>query len=140
MFHWKDKHFTASIKVKKAVAVVTDKDGNIHRMTRDPNVRRDHWLSGDRVDPYVSWKADDKIRYELQDKEYVTTDDGLLIPRCNISNVRIEEGEEYEEGFDWTDKGMKHWSALAWMMFFLVGLFCLGIVGAIGLLIAEAIY
>lgn len=115
---------------------ILDKDNNIHTKTLQGGWRFGEDIVGNTTNPHaidLVYKADYII---LQHKEYIITDKGLRIPRCNIKNVSYEKINQEMVQPSRTFRGIPDWNSYDWFAF----TFMSGVLGFFSLLVFSAIY
>lgn len=136
MFHWKDIHHSETLAVQTYQALIVDKDNLVHSLTMEPTVTQ-HDLGGNRIPLRVAYSADSRIRIDLESNEYVKTDAGLLIPRCNIKHITIKQHDLIDITKSWVERGIPHWDSFDWFMAFLSPIFLSVMVLAIAGIISK---
>lgn len=101
-------------------ANIIDKDNQKHKITRLSELHySDFWLNG-APHGYTSNAKNSLINY-LERNEYVETDDGVFIPRCNIKSVTFSCFKTRTEGFIYENPGIRDWNSSEWFSVIFMG-------------------
>lgn len=114
---------------------ILDKDDNTHIRTI-----KDSWHVEFDKRAYRSNVDDWRAKYLLESKEYVQTDEKILIPRCNIKQITLKNvNERYEQP---TTKliGIRNWGFEEWFPFCAMSALCSSITTLLGYLIYDVIH
>ncbi len=127
-FTWSSRKIESEpLEISDTQILILDKDDQTHVCTIEGDW---NWWG---YEPYV---IDSLSRAEdyLEGREYLETDEGLKIPRCNIKNVKFKEVNQREVTPTYTLPGVKNWSGIDWfcvMCTVAFGAITVGCIGAV---------
>lgn len=127
-----EKSYGVKLRLSDCVVTIVDKDDSLHSFVVEGS-----WHLGymDRPRPYAH-KSKELARDIIESREYLKTDKGLHIPRCNIKHVTFSEVNEREVEPTYVSKGIKDWDRLDWF----AALFCTGVGGGVLFVLGLVVY
>lgn len=103
--HLRSGKVETTLSVTDAVLEFTDLDGQVHKRTY---VAEPYWESpGD--EPYIP-DMERKARHEFSYRKVVTTDDGVMIPTCNIKSAEVKKNEPRAVTLTWLFRSPSQWT------------------------------
>lgn len=131
MFHWNNSYTEKEVEVDDLTIVIVDKDDASHSIKREGV----YWWEQPYEEPTACDTADIATRF-IERHEYLCTDAGLHIPRCNIKNVKFKDQKKRVVVASWEHLGIRNWGTFEWLSF----LFVAGCVTVFLAFIAFCIY
>lgn len=122
MIRWKSAWTMKQVEVTDLIIEILDKDDKIHTMRRKCGWYWDDFETGPKPKDLKM-----SAEYMLERDEYLITDAGLRIPRCNIKHVEFKDQPKRTVEAEWCHLGVRDWGSFEWIAF----TFCSGVITVI---------